>query len=312
MSEILVDSANMNDKKYIKPATGAVLAGVAGGYATKGLASSVATSVSSSICSKEFNNITKALSEIDKNSLTKASKDVFESSKLADKGVELIKADFFMVTPCTGTNKSLILDILKKEADNGVLKHCPQKLKDGMIKNYMKQIKNGQNAFFMPVTNKIVLPKIGCESAVFHEMGHAMNANLSKFGKYLQKCRPLAIIANVMFIIALLKTKKEKDEKPKGFVDKTTDFIKNNVGKLSFLAFVPTILEEGLASYKGEKLAKNFLSADLMKKVVKTNRIGLFSYTCVALVTALAARLGVQIRDEMAHKQPAETVEPAK
>ena len=84
---MLVDSANMNDKKYIKPATGAVLAGVAGGYAIKGLASSVATGVSSSICLKEFNNITKALSEIDKNSLTKVSKDVFESSKLADKGV---------------------------------------------------------------------------------------------------------------------------------------------------------------------------------------------------------------------------------
>lgn len=310
MSEILVDSANMNDKKYIKPTTGVVLAGVVGGYATKALASNVATSVSSSICSKKFNKITKALSEIDKNSLTKASKDVFETSKLADKGVELIKADFCKTAK--GTNKSLILDIVKKEVDNGVLKHCPQKLKDGMIKNYMSQIKNGQNAFFMPVTNKIVLPKIGCESAVFHEMGHAMNANLSKFGKYLQKCRPLTIIADVMFLIALLKTKKEKDEKPKGFVDKTTDFIKNNVGKLSFLAFVPAILEEGLASYKGEKLAKNFLSADLMKKVVKTNRIGLFSYTCVALVTALAARLGVQIRDEMAHKQPAETVEPAK
>ncbi len=310
MSEILVDSANMNDKKYIKPTTGAVIAGVVGGYATKGLASSVATSVSSSICSKEFNNITKALSEIDKNSLTKASKDVFESSKLADKGVELIKADFSKTAE--GTNKSLILDILKKEADNGVLKHYPQKIKDGMIKNYMSQIKKGQNAFFMPVTNKIVLPKSGCESAVFHEMGHAMNANLSKFGKYLQKCRPLAIMADVMFLIALLKTKKEKDEKPKGFVDKTTDFIKNNVGKLSFLAFVPAILEEGLASYKGEKLAKNFLSADLMKKVVKTNRVGLLSYTCFALVTALAARLGVQIRDEIAHKQPAETVESAK
>ncbi|MBQ2611149.1 hypothetical protein IJF81_02015, partial [bacterium] len=83
-----------------------------------------------------------------------------------------------------------------------------------------------------------------------------MNANLSKFGKILQKCRPMALLAIPVSQIALWKTKKAPGEEPKNGLDKTTTFIKNNAGKLTFLAFLPTLLEEGLASVKGNKLAK--------------------------------------------------------
>lgn len=130
-----------------------------------------------------------------------------------------------------------------------------------------------------------------------------MNANLSKFGKILQKCRPMALLAIPVSLIALWKTKKAPGEEPKNGLDKTTTFIKNNAGKLTFLAFLPTLLEEGLASVKGNKLAKKLLNPELAKKVAKTNALGFSSYALLATLSGLGVYLGTKVKDAIASKK---------
>ena len=146
-------------------------------------------------------------------------------------------------------------------------------------------------------TKNIVMPEKGMELLSFHESGHAMNANLSKAGKFLQKCRPIGLLVYPIAMIALLKNKKAPEEEPKNVLDKATTFVKDNAGKLSFAAYLPLLIEEGLASAKGQKYAKKFLSPDLAKKVLKNNVLGFSTYFIVATLTALGTCLGTKVRD---------------
>ena len=135
---------------------------------------------------------------------------------------------------------------------------------------------------------------------VFHEMGHALNANKSIIGKILQKCRPLAILVLPVALIALFKTKKAPNEKSTGTFDKVTDFIKNNAGKLTFLTFIPTLAEEALASIKGLNLAKKVLNPELAAKVSKTNKIAYLTYLGLALAASVGTYLAVKVKDAIA------------
>ena len=75
------------------------------------------------------------------------------------------------------------------------------------------------------------------------------------------------MLALPIALIALLKTKKAEGEQPTGVVDKATDFIKNNAGKLTFATFIPTLIEEAMASIKGNKMAKELLNPQMAKKI---------------------------------------------
>ena len=118
------------------------------------------------------------------------------------------------------------------------------------------------------------------------------------YGQNVSKAMIPAIL-----ITGLLKSKKEDGEQPKGIMDKTTTFIKNNCGKLVFAAMLPTIAEEGLASLNGAKLAKKVLDSNMLKKVNKTNAIAWGSYISLATVMGLGARLGVMVRDKIAQPE---------
>lgn len=143
-----------------------------------------------------------------------------------------------------------------------------------------------------------------------HELGHAMN-KYGKIGKMLQNIR-LGCIKNPLVAIVLggitvaiplvgiFKNKKAEGEKPQGFFNKTTTFIKNNVGKLSFLTALPLVLEEGLASFKGEKAVKGLISKYLLKKVKISNRLGLAIYVVGATIAGVAAYMTSKIRDKIA------------
>ena len=157
--------------------------------------------------------------------------------------------------------------------------------------------------------NTILLPEQKLSLTAFHEIGHAANANLSKIGKLLQKSRaPLMFgVMPIIALIALWKTKKAPEQKPQGAVDKTTTFIKENSGKLTFAAFLPILIEEAMASIKGNKFAKNAgLSTELLSKVVKTNKIGYLTYVGSALLTSYAIHLGTKVKDSIAKPKPIE------
>lgn len=165
--------------------------------------------------------------------------------------------------------------------------------------------KAGRNAFYNPATNQVVLntEKLGLSG--FHEIGHSINANSSKFWGRMQKLRKFSMFAPLAIgAIAIFKRKKAEGEETNGVFDKVTTFIKNNAGKLTLASMLPMVAEELKASARGNALAKKILSPELAKKVVKANRWGALSYIATAGVTALAVCLGSKIRDAIAGPKP--------
>lgn len=165
--------------------------------------------------------------------------------------------------------------------------------------------KAGRNAFYNPATNQVVLntEKLGLSG--FHEIGHSINANSSKFWGRMQKLRKFSMFAPLAIgAIAIFKRKKAEGEETSGVFDKVTTFIKNNAGKLTLASMLPMVAEELKASARGNALAKKILSPELAKKVVKANRWGALSYIATAGVTALAVCLGSKIRDAIAGPKP--------
>ena len=64
-------------------------------------------------------------------------------------------------------------------------------------------------------------------------------------------------------LIMLNGLSKQDDNKP--------SFIERNAGKIGFAAFLPTIIEEGLASIRGVKAAKTTLGNTVNLKPLKRN-----------------------------------------
>ena len=177
------------------------------------------------------------------------------------------------------------------------------------------QIDKGCNACFIPpqfnmpaeIANKIIIPE-GKDLVLsqFHEIGHALNHNFGRASKLLQKMRmPVLAALPVIALVALFKHKKAEGEKPQGFFDKVTTFIKNHAGKLTFTAMIPIVAEEALASFRGEKLAKELLSPELLKKVKLNNRLALLTYAGFAVASAIGIALGVKVKDAIAQPQKA-------
>ena len=69
-------------------------------------------------------------------------------------------------------------------------------------------------------------------------MYDVISDKILKAGNIISLC-----LLPVIFLVGLLKNKKASEEETKGNFDKTTDFIKNNAGKLVFLGFIPTFIK---------------------------------------------------------------------
>jgi hypothetical protein len=119
----------------------------------------------------------------------------------------------------------------------------------------LEVVARGQNAFFADkavkvageVKNLAVAP-VKKPSLILHELGHAINSAKGGILKLMQKSR-----AYVGFAPAILLTLNglAPDRTPG-----RDNIIERNAGKLGFLAFLPTIIEEGLASMRGINAAK--------------------------------------------------------
>jgi len=203
-----------------------------------------------------------------------------------------------------------ILDLNPSSGIMGPFDFLPDKIKNNKVFKYLLEklqldpvsaAKNGKNSFFSYEINSILtnMEKMGASG--FHEIGHAINYNKSKFWRILQKSRmPLLSLSGLFMTIPLFTRKKAEGEQPKGFLDKTAAFIKENTGKLTIAAFIPVIAEELRATKRGNALAKQILSPENFKKVVKINRLGAISYTIGALFSGLAAFTMNKVRDKFA------------
>ncbi len=164
----------------------------------------------------------------------------------------------------------------------------------------------GQNAAYIhsPAGNVVYIntDKISC--AGFHELGHAMNNLMSKYGvKYLQKARkPCYAIAALMEYFAIFSR-----TKPKGAPRSFTDVIEDNCGKIAFFAMLPVVAEEAIASYRGYNLAKKAgLSKTLLKNVKKMQGTALSTYIAGAALGGLAVYTSRKIMDSFTRPKPAE------
>lgn len=154
--------------------------------------------------------------------------------------------------------------------------------------------------------NSVVLSKNRLFTAGFHEVGHAMNYNLSTVGKFLQKCRPISILAPVVLGIYGAISKKSKpngENQELTSAQKTNNFIRDNAGKLTFAAALPMLIEEAMATVKGQKYANKVLKPDLAKKVLKGNAVAYCSYLAVALLGSLGVATAVKIKDNAMEKK---------
>ena len=163
----------------------------------------------------------------------------------------------------------------------------------------------GRNAVYMPVLNTMVLPYKKLEASFFHEMGHAMNRNFNPLLKMLQYSGPifknLPIILATFGICTSIKKPVEGEELSK--TDKFKNFIHNNAGKLAFAATLPILIEEGIATIKGNKLAKRILPEELYKVVKKTNRIAGLSYLIDAVGTSAGIAASIKVKDYLVNKK---------
>ena len=143
----------------------------------------------------------------------------------------------------------------------------------------------GQNAYYLPSTRKIIINTDKISIAGFHEVGHALNDIKGRFGKLLSKMRwPGRVAAGLLGYIAMFSNSKPKDA-PNNIYDK----VKNNCGKIAFACMLPTVFEEGMASYKGIKLAqKTGLAKPLINNMKKLYAKALLTYIGHAAATGLA------------------------
>ena len=181
---------------------------------------------------------------------------------------------------------------LSQKGDNKLLS---AKLKD--LKTYIKG-------------NSILLSPEKFQGPGFHELGHAMNRNLSKFGKTLQQVNPLLKFVPGFLVMYGAFSKKSKPEKEGAGLtgkQKANNFIRDNAGKLAFFASVPILLEEAMATYKGQKFAEKLLKPELAKKVLKGNSIAYLTYAASAILGGLGAYTAVAVKDKIIARKEAKS-----
>lgn len=167
------------------------------------------------------------------------------------------------------------------------------------------QFKLGINSAYFPKANKILVSEQTLSTSVFHEIGHALNNNFSKIGKALQKMRPVALVAIPIISLLALTTKRKVEDKPKDRkINNGLDFVKRNAAPLTMLAYAPILIEEAMATIKGNGIAKNLLAdaPKILKKVKVGNALGLASYTLAAVGSAIALKSGIKAKDNIQQK----------
>lgn len=171
--------------------------------------------------------------------------------------------------------------------------------------------KLGENACCLIETKKIIIPDKHLQTSVFHEMGHALNSN--GILKGFQKCRPLASILPAFILFAALANKRKVNDETyadDSKLQKGKDFIKRNAGKLTFLSMMPMVAEEGIASLRGQKIAKNLvksgdLTKNLFRKIKLTNLCGFSTYLLGAAAATATVKAAISIKDKTQAKYEA-------
>lgn len=154
------------------------------------------------------------------------------------------------------------------------------------MSNDLNTVARGANAFYADGIKLAVAPK-SKPSLILHELGHAITAHKGKFLKFLQKSRIYAAsVPTALIMLNGLTPKKAGEE----------TFIEKHAGKIGFCAFLPTIIEEGLASWRGisaaEKIKKSVSNMDL-KPLKRNYAFAWLTYVIAGLGLGVAAKQSI-------------------
>lgn len=159
--------------------------------------------------------------------------------------------------------------------------------------NWAKELEvvaNGQNAFYSDSVQlkngksvKLAVAPETKPSLILHELGHAINSSKGPFMQFLQKSRRWATFAPMALMGANALMGNHNDGKE--------NFVERNAGLLGFSAFLPTIIEEGMASWRGIKAAK--VAKEAGKLAGSVNLGALKRNYALALGTYILAGIGL-------------------
>jgi len=199
-------------------------------------------------------------------------------------------------------NNHLYKDSFIRAFDVSGLKDKGVKLVEAQYHDVPLEYKLGHQACYDPIQKQVVLNTDKISSAGFHELGHALNSLKSKYGiKYLSKLRaPGYIIAGLMEYFAIFSRKK-----PKGAPRSFSDVVEDNCGKIAFIAMLPTVIEEAVASFRGVNLAKKSGVNDaLIKNMKKIYLKAHATYSGKAVLGGLAVYASRKIMDLFTRPKP--------
>ncbi len=239
------------------------------------------------------------------------------NKKLTPEQIEKINKAADAMIDATGLRaKGVKIDNVKNAGLN--LSGLPDALYD-MVNTY-SAVANGKNAAFLTKDakntltgeilhskNTIIANRDKMSTALFHEIGHAFNANKSKFWKAMQKMRgpAMLIAASVAMFAAFTKKAEAKDGEELTKAQKAKNFTRDNAGYIAGASMLPVIAEEVMASVRGCKWANANLPKELAKKVKTTNIWGAVSYVAAAAGLAVSAFVATKVKDSIMEKQKA-------
>lgn len=184
-------------------------------------------------------------------------------------------------------NKGKLNDISVHFVDMNNIKEVSRQT--GISVDNLTEVASGKNAFYSDGAKVAVAPKAK-PSLIQHELGHAINAK-KPFLKLLQNSRRYAHYVPTALILANALAKRLN---PNNSNEDT--FIEKHAGKIGFLAFLPTIVEEGLASFRGIQAAKKTLGGQNIKlgPLKRNYFFAWMTYLLAGLGLGVASKLSVK------------------
>ena len=237
----------------------------------------------------------------------KAAIKAFKKSELESKGYKINNVTSKNIETLINEEKKCIRNHLENKFQK-VSKVFGEKVGSFFVNKYTKKINpsitasyketlHGKNAFLNPLTKCININAEKSPQFIFHEMGHAINRSNS-ITRYIANSKKTVRLIPFILAVALLKNKKQENEKPQGIIDKTTTFIKDNCGKLATLTFVPLLLDEANASINAAKMAKPLLEPKLYKNLNKINAYAYGTHFTAAMGICLGIYCASKVKDK--------------
>lgn len=184
-------------------------------------------------------------------------------------------------------NKGKLNDVSVHFVDMNNIKDISRKT--GFKFEDLLDVAQGKNAFYADEAKIAVAPK-SKPSLIQHELGHAINAK-KPFLKFLQNSRRYTPYVPTALILANSLAKRINNNN-----NGEETFIEKHAGKLGFLAFMPTIIEEGIASLRGIQAAKRTLGGQNIKlgALKKNYFFAWLTYLLAGLGLGVAAKYSVK------------------